>query len=256
MNRPKFKKNNFKSINLLENSNIVYGKKIVQKIIDEKIAIKKVFTYFDSPFAKMPELNGKIVYKNKSALTNMMNVNHQGVIAELKSEFQYYDMKKTLENTRPNDGITFLVLDQIQDPQNFGSIIRNAVAFKVNYIIICDKNQSQVNGTVYKTSAGYVTNIKIIRVKNIHDAILKLKKHDVVTVGMCKGKAEQKFEYTDPRQNTAFIVGNEAVGVKPILQKNCDYYSWIQTNPVVESLNVSSATAVILSKNFEMKNDR
>ena len=109
--------------------------------------------------------------------TNVRVENSQGVIA-LVSEFDYYvDMIEFLEKVLRKSKSIVIILDQIQDPRNFGAIIRNAECFGVDGIVIQDRNNVKVTETVVKSSTGAIEHVDIIKVINISDAIDKFKKY-------------------------------------------------------------------------------
>ena len=102
-----------------------------------------------------------------------LSPHHQGVVAEV-TDYKYYELDDIL-NSRGRAGHLIVVLDGIEDPHNFGSIIRVCECAGVDGIVISKRNSATVNDTVYKTSAGAVSLVKIARVTNINDAIKTLK---------------------------------------------------------------------------------
>ena len=108
--------------------------------------------------------------------TDRRTENSQGVVA-LVSEFNYYvDFTAFLEKLLKKKKSIVVVLDQVQDPRNFGAIIRSAECFGVDGIIIQDRNSVQVTETVVKSSTGAIEHVDIVKVTNISDTIDKLKK--------------------------------------------------------------------------------
>ena len=109
--------------------------------------------------------------------TDRRTENSQGVVA-LVSEFDYYvDFAEFLEKLLRKEKSIVVVLDQIQDPRNFGAIIRSAECFGVDGIIIQDRNSVKVTETVVKSSTGAIEHVDIVKVTNISDTIDKLKKY-------------------------------------------------------------------------------
>ena len=108
--------------------------------------------------------------------TDRRTENSQGVVA-LVSEFDYYvDFSAFLEKLLRKEKSRVVVLDQVQDPRNFGAIIRSAECFGVDGIIIQDRNSVKVTETVVKSSTGAIEHVDIVKVTNISDTIDKLKK--------------------------------------------------------------------------------
>ena len=141
-----------------------------------------------------------------------------------------------------------LVLDKLEDVGNFGAIIRTAAAVGVSAIFVSGDNQAPVNGTVFKTSAGNILKVKIIKTPNINQIIKKLKELKFWTYAVdmpenAKGGDlwDQKFD-----TNTAFVLGGEGKGVSEKVRENCDFITPIPMENGVESLNVSVSGAIAM----------
>lgn len=166
---------------------------------------------------------------------------HQGVLLDLPG-FNYADLDDVLEHLSANPLI--LVLDQIQDPHNLGAIIRSAVAFGADAIIIPKDRAAQMTATSFKTSAGQAYRIPICRVANIAQTLRKLKDVDFNVVGAdIEGCGVADIDF---RKATALVMGSEGDGMRRLTRTLCDQTVRIAQNPVVESLNVSVATAILL----------
>ena len=125
--------------------------------------------------------------------TDRRTENSQGVVA-LVSEFDYYvDFIEFLEKVLRKDKSIVIILDQIQDPRNFGAIIRSAECFGVDGIVIQDRNNVKVTETVVKSSTGAIEHVDIIKVTNIADTIDKFKKYGYTVYG-AEAKWEKKWE--------------------------------------------------------------
>ena len=136
------------------------------------------------------------------------------------------------------------MLDQIEDPHKFGAIIRTCEASGVDGIIIPKDRSVEVNATVMKTSAGALTNMKIVMVSNLVDTISKLKKEGYWSIGLdMDGTDYNKIDYNMP---ICLVVGNEGFGLKPLTRKNCDIISSIPMKGKINSLNASVATGVMI----------
>lgn len=160
-----------------------------------------------------------------------------GVILEIK-EYQY----GKLEDIK-DDNIV-LILDHLTDVHNFGAIIRTAEARGVKNIIIPRDRSADVNEIVYKTSAGAINNINIIKVSNIINSINYLKdNHFFIYSTDMKGTDYRKLSYPP---NIAIIIGNEEKGVSPLVLKNSDEIIKIPMKGDINSLNASVAAGIIL----------
>ena len=160
----------------------------------------------------------------------------------------------SLENTtligickQKQDEITgdrILILDNIQDPGNLGTIIRSAVAFNVDTIILSEDSVDLYNEKVIRATQGLIFKINILRA-NVEKTIEKLKdkKYKIYATKVNGGKSLKNLE--KPKK-FAIIMGNEGNGVKKSLLNICDEYLYIDMNKKCESLNVGVATSIIL----------
>ena len=141
-------------------------------------------------------------------------------------------------------GDKVLVLDGVQDPGNLGTIIRSAVAFNIDTIILSNDTVDIYNPKVIRSTQGMLFNINIIR-KDIKEEITKLKdkNYSIYTTNVSNG-----IDIKDVEKSNQFvlIVGNEGSGVSKDISKLADYSICINTNKNVESLNVAVATSILL----------
>ena len=138
------------------------------------------------------------------------------------------------------------MLDHLEDPHNFGAIIRTAEALGVDAIIIPNDRSVTVNSTVVKISAGAISYMKIVRVANLGSAISKLKKNDFWIVGTdMDGEDYSKINYPE---RTCLIIGNEGKGISNIIRKNCDFIASIPMSGKINSLNASVSCGIVLSE--------
>ncbi len=168
--------------------------------------------------------------------------NHQGVIASV-SGYKYYDLDEVLSDFSQGNGF-FLILDEIEDPHNFGAIIRTAETAGVDAIIIPKRRAIQVNATVEKTSAGATSYVKIVRVSNLAQTVEKFKKNNVWIYSL--DMDGQCYTEADLRGNVALIVGNEGRGISRILREKSDFVLSIPMSGAVSSLNASVAASILM----------
>lgn len=173
--------------------------------------------------------------------------NSQGVVAYL-SEYNYYvTLDQFLEKELIKDKSTIVVLDQIQDPRNFGAIIRSCECFGVKGIIIQDRNNVKVTETVIKTSAGAIEYVDIIQVVNISQALDKLKKYGYFIYATA-GEAKTNYNSVNYADKSVLIVGNEGDGIRKKVREHSDMIVKIPLKGKVNSLNVSVATGICLAE--------
>jgi len=183
----------------------------------------------------------KVVDKNK--LDEMSeSKNHQGVIA-VANEYKYFDLEDMIEQTSEKESF-FLILDEIEDPHNFGAMIRSAEASGVDAIIIPKRRACQVNATVEKTAAGATSHVKIVRVTNLVQAIEKLKASGVWVYSVDMDGAE--YTKTDFKGNIALVIGNEGKGISRLIKEKSDFTVSIPMKGHINSLNASVAASILM----------
>ncbi|PMP63406.1 MAG: 23S rRNA (guanosine(2251)-2'-O)-methyltransferase RlmB [Caldimicrobium thiodismutans] len=171
--------------------------------------------------------------------------NTQGVVAYLR-EFNYAELKEIEANWLSKGEIALvLALDEVQDPQNVGSLLRLSDAFGVHGVIIPKHRACQVTGTVVKVSAGSAFNVPIARVKNLKEALEFFQKRGLWILGLTH-RAEKNIFELDLTLPLLIIAGNEEKGIRPSILERCDFLAKIPMVGRVESLNVSQATGIAL----------
>ncbi|MCA9351178.1 23S rRNA (guanosine(2251)-2'-O)-methyltransferase RlmB [Patescibacteria group bacterium] len=174
------------------------------------------------------------------------DVNDQGVIALIKHpEYVEYD---EWEATLDMDAMpAVIVLDHVEDVHNFGAILRTAASAGVAGVIVAKDHQAPVNGVTYKTSAGALVKVPIVRVSNINQTIAKLKEKRfwVAAIDIDETRGSSLFEQTFDTP-MAFVFGGEGKGVSVKTKEHSDFVISIPMENDVESLNVSVAAAIVL----------
>lgn len=179
--------------------------------------------------------------------TDRRTENSQGVVA-LVSEFDYYvDFIEFLEKVLRKDKSIVVILDQIQDPRNFGAIIRSAECFGVDGIVIQDRNNVKVTETVVKSSTGAIEYVDIIKVTNIADTIDKFKKYGYTVYG-AEANGEKYYYEEDYPNKVCLVLGSEGNGMRKKVREHCDKIVKIHLKGQINSLNVSVAGGIILSE--------
>ena len=165
--------------------------------------------------------------------------NYQGIIAEVE-DYHYYDLKDLLDQ----ENKFLLLLDGIEDPHNFGAIIRVAECSGVTGIVIPKNRSVSVNATVAKVSAGALSHVKIALVNNIHDAIDKIK--DSGTFIYAADMDGESMYKANLKGNIAIVIGSEGKGVSALSRKKVDGIIAIPMFGKVNSLNASVSAGIVL----------
>ncbi len=193
---------------------------------------EELFTYL-----KQNKIHYIIV--EKELLDKMCKQNHQGIVFE-RNDFTY----EQLENIYNDNFI--VILDHLEDPHNFGAIIRTCEAAGVKSMIIPKDRSVDVNETVMKTSVGTTDLVKIVKVTNLVETIKKLQQHNFfVYASDMEGKDFRNINFTEKK---VLIIGNEGKGVSNLVAKNCDEIIKIPMLGTVNSLNASVAAAILIFK--------
>ncbi len=170
---------------------------------------------------------------------------HQNVVG-LAKETPYADVAKIISNWKKSGTkALLLILDGIQDPQNFGSLIRTALGCGVHGIIIPRDRSVGITPVVVKASAGAVAHLPIARVVNIAAAIEALKKEGIWVYGAA-GEAKDLIYQLDLDMDLAIVVGAEGKGIRPLVKKKCDRLFSIPMKGPVSSFNASVSGGIIL----------
>ena len=185
--------------------------------------------------------NIKIFYTGKKI------ENSQGVAVYI-SNFEYYkEFDEVYENLARKDRSLILILDEIQDPRNFGAIIRSCECFGVGGIIIQNRNNVKVTDTVVKSSVGAIEYVDIAQVTNISDTIDKLKKYGYF-VYSTQADGQYHYQQVEYPNKVAIVLGNEGNGIRKKVREHCDTSLKIHLNGKINSLNVSVACGILLAK--------
>ena len=181
--------------------------------------------------------NNKIKYilSDPKQMDNMLK-NNQGIIVDI-NDYEY-------KNIEIIDDDFVIILDHLEDPHNFGAIIRTAESIGIKNIIIPKDRSVVVNETVMKCSAGTLNHVNIIQVTNLVNAINYLKEKGFFIYGAeADGINYKKVNYSDKK---CLIVGSEGKGISSIVRKNCDEIISLPMRGHINSLNASVAAGILI----------
>ena len=172
-------------------------------------------------------------------------LNHQGIVARV-TPFKYCEVNDILEDAKRKEQQPFIViLDEIEDPHNLGSIIRTAELCGVHGIIIPKRRNVGVTSTVYKCSAGAIEHMKIAKVTNINSTIDMLKEQGIWIYGADIDGKDYSYN-TDFSGPCALIIGSEGKGISSLTLKKCDLLVKIPMIGKINSLNASVAGGIMM----------
>ena len=229
----------------------IYGKNVIKEALKTKKMMQTIYLYKDfgdRDLKQMLEQNQfKIKYVEKRALDELVDGNHQGIVAVV-DDYEY----ATLEEVTEKENAFVVILDHLEDPHNFGAIIRTCEAAGVTGIIIPKNRSVSVNSTVVRVSVGALEHMKIVSVTNLKNTIEDMKKNGFWIVGTdMEGTPYEKIDY---HGKIAIVIGNEGTGMSRLVRESCDFIASIPMSGTINSLNASVATGIVV---FEaLKNRR
>ncbi|HEU4962511.1 MAG TPA: 23S rRNA (guanosine(2251)-2'-O)-methyltransferase RlmB [Bacilli bacterium] len=181
--------------------------------------------------------------------------NHQGVIAYIAAK-DYVELDEIIEaaNKSPRPGL-IVVLDEVEDPHNLGSILRSADAAGAHGVVIPKRRAVPLTAIVAKASAGAIEHVPVARVTNISQALQELKKAGFWVVGT---DVEGKSMYTqvDMTGPIVLVTGNEGKGLGDAVKKHCDYLTRLPMIGEVQSLNAGVATGIMLYETVRQRGEK
>lgn len=221
----------------------IFGKNVAYEYLNGNKKIEKAFIQenFNEYFIldQIKKRNIKVEVLKKYEMDKKVDGLHQGVILKVE-DYKYADIYDIISD----DDSLIVMLDHIEDPHNFGAIIRTCEAAGVDGIIIPSDRGVLVNPTVIKTSVGTTEKMKIAVVPNINNTIKLLKDKGYWIFGTdMDGTNYKELNY---KGKTVIICGNEGKGMSKLVSDNCDYIASIPMKGEVNSLNASVATAIIV----------
>ena len=222
----------------------VYGRNVAKDLLESNNSIKKIVLqegFNDKELISLIE-KGKfnVIYKSKREMDDLSSGVHQGIILDIP-DYKYGNIQSILSS---NEEVV-VILDHLEDPHNFGAIIRTCEAAGIHSIIIPKDRQVQVNATVMKTSAGTVHHMNIVSVANVANTIDELKKSGYWIVGTALDNSVD-YREVDYSGKIAIVIGNEGNGISNLVSKKCDYLVKIPMYGTTNSLNASVATGIMI----------
>ena len=186
-----------------------------------------------------------VFYKSKRELDNLCgndDTSHQGLIAEIE-HLEELNLKDFIFRNN-NKNINFIALEDVTDPRNIGSIIRSAVAFNVDGIIVKERSFPSKSKLLYKSASGGVENLNIFKVSNINTALRFLKSKDF-WISAFDNSAKKDFTENDWKGRNVLLFGSEGLGIKKNTLTTADFTFKIGISRKIESLNISNAVGIV-----------
>ena len=186
-----------------------------------------------------------VFYKSKKELDNLCGKDetaHQGLVAEAEQLEEITLKEFVIDGIKKN--INLIALEDVTDPRNIGSIIRSAVAFGIDGIIVKERSFPSKSKLLYKSASGGAEHIKIFKVSNINTALRFLKNKEF-WVSACDVSAKKDFTEHKWNGKNILLFGSEGFGVKAKSLENSDFRFKVNMNRNIESLNISNTVSVV-----------
>ncbi|WP_423363230.1 23S rRNA (guanosine(2251)-2'-O)-methyltransferase RlmB [Mycoplasma sp. P36-A1] len=233
-----------------------YGKNTIKGLIESKTQLETVFIsdkFNDTQFLNyLDKKRIKYIIVSLAKIESMSNnANHQGVVAK-SFDFEYKSLETIIAKTKDKENSTVLILDGLEDPQNFGSLIRTSEALAVDGIVITKNRSVKVTPTVARVATGAINGVDICMVTNLKQTVDKLKKagYWVVCAHM---NTDVLYDQVDYKGKMALVVGSEGKGVSTTMLKESDFVVKLPMYGEVSSLNAAVSGAIIM---YEMDSNR
>ena len=233
---------------------IIWGRRVVTEALRARRGVRRL--YFgqkpsdQNPFGEIEQIarrqGVRIQVLERRALDRIADTDrHQNVVAEV-DEYDYAELDELLVIAHERGEKPLLVaLDSLQDPQNFGSLIRTAEAVGVHGVILPRHRSVGVTDAVARASAGAIEHLKVADVTNLNRTADDLKKQGLWVVGL-DASAEQTYDAIDASLPLCLVVGSEGTGISRLLREKCDLLVKLPMRGQVGSLNAAVAGSIVL----------
>ena len=192
-----------------------------------------------------------VFYKSRRELDNLCGRDetaHQGLVAEVEQLEEITLKEFVIENKKSN--LNLIALEEVTDPRNIGSIIRSAVAFNIDGIIVKERSFPSKSKLMYKSASGGAEHIKIFKVANINST-LKFLKTKEFWVSAFDLSAKKDFTNHEWKGKNILLFGSEGFGIKAKTLENSDFRFKVKMNDNIESLNISNTVSVVCHHIFQ-----
>ena len=236
------------------NANLVFGRRSVAELISSGLEVNAIYINTSSHDNSLEKLvrtaeqnNIQIIPSNRNDLDRMTDRgNHQGIAAKYIIPATM-GMEDILSQISPKQTNPILILDGIEDPRNFGAIIRSAEVMGGGGIIFRNRRAVGITPTVVKASSGAALHFPLVSVTNLNQSADELKEAGYWIYGL-DSDAETDLWDLDMSGKIAFVIGSEGKGISLLLKKNCDKIVRIPQMGKIASLNASVSASIALAE--------
>ena len=235
------------------NDELIIGRNPVLEALRSKREMNKLWLSESARGGQMRELvqlakkNGVLIqYVPRQKLDKMTNsANHQGVAASVAA-YRYAGLDELFKKAeKSNQPPFFLMLDEIEDPRNLGSILRTADCGGVHGVIIPKRRSAALTQAVAKASTGAIEYVPVARVNNLAQTIDELKSRGLWIVGT-DGDGDHDYREVDLTMPLGLVIGSEGKGIGRLVKQKCDFLVRLPMSGNVTSLNASVAAGIFI----------
>ena len=186
-----------------------------------------------------------VFYKSRKELDNLCGKDetaHQGLVAEVE-QLEEISLKEFIINNKKKN-LNLIALQEVTDPRNIGSIIRSAVAFKMDGIIVKERSFPSKSKLLYKSASGGTEHIKIFKVSNLNTSLKYLKSKEF-WVSAFDVSGTKDFTKNNWQGKNVLLFGSEGYGIKVKTLENSDFKFKVNMSDNIESLNISNTVSIV-----------
>ncbi|MGG1290067.1 23S rRNA (guanosine(2251)-2'-O)-methyltransferase RlmB [Bacillus smithii] len=235
---------------------LIAGRNTVLEALRSKREINKIWIADGAQKGSMTliikeakKANILVQFVPKQKIDQLVNENHQGVVAQVAA-YKYADIDKLFQVAAERKETPFLlILDEIEDPHNLGSIMRTADAVGVHGIIIPKRRAVGLTTAVAKASTGAIEYIPVARVTNLARTVDELKERGLWIAGT-DAQGNEDYRSLDGKLPLGLIIGSEGRGMSRLLKEKCDFLYRLPMRGHVTSLNASVAAGLLMYEIF------
>jgi len=241
-------------------SDYIIGKNPVIEALKSERDINKIWIAEGSNRGQMNQItslakegNVLVQFVPKKKIDQMVEGNHQGVVAQVAA-YEYAEVDDILAAAEKRNEAPFIILlDELEDPHNLGSILRTADAVGAHGVIIPKRRAVGLTATVAKASTGAIEYIPVARVTNLARTIDELKDRGVWIVGT-DAKGKEDYRNVDGKMPIGLVIGSEGRGMGRLVKEKCDFLLHLPMQGKVTSLNASVAASLLMYEVYRKRN--
>ena len=192
-----------------------------------------------------------VFYKSRKDLDNLCGkdeTGHQGLVAEVE-DLEEINLKEFILSNKKKF-INFIALEEVTDPRNIGSIIRSAVAFNIDGLIVKERSFPFKSKLLYKSASGGTEHLKIFKVSNLNTALKYLKTKDF-WISAFDVSSSKDFTQNNWKGKNVLLFGSEGFGIKAKTLDNSDFNFRVNINKNIESLNIANTVSIVCHHIFQ-----